>query len=139
VTKKKNISQEDIDTWKNYIKNPTGIVDKEAVQKVNTSNNHRFIFDLHGFTLVEANNKVKEIILSCIKKNYKEILFITGKGIHSDTEKNVYISKDLSKLKNSVPAFIKSELDLSKHIFSISNADLSDGGDGAIIVKLKKL
>jgi len=139
VTKKKNISQEDIDTWKNYIKNPTGIVDKEAVQKVNTSNNHRFIFDLHGFTLVEANNKVKEIILSCIKKNYKEILFITGKGIHSDTEKNVYISKDLSKLKNSVPAFIRSELDLSKHIFSISNADLSDGGDGAIIVKLKKL
>ncbi len=139
MTKKKNISQEDIDTWKNYIKNPTGIVDKEAVQKVNTSNNHRFIFDLHGFTLVEANNKVKEIILSCIKKNYKEILFITGKGIHSDTEKNVYISKDLSKLKNSVPAFIKSELDLSKHIFSISNADLSDGGDGAIIVKLKKL
>ncbi len=139
MTKKKNISQEDIDTWKNYIKNPTGIVDKEAVQKVNTSNNHRFIFDLHGFTLVEANNKVKEIILSCIKKNYKEILFITGKGIHSDTEKNVYISKDLSKLKNSVPAFIRSELDLSKHIFSISNADLSDGGDGAIIVKLKKL
>ena len=139
MTKKKNISQEDIDTWKNYIKNPTGIVDKEAVQKVNTSNNHRFIFDLHGFTLVEANNKVKEIILSCIKKNYKEILFITGKGIHSDTEKNINISKDLSKLKNSVPAFIRSELDLSKHIFSISNADLSDGGDGAIIVKLKKL
>ena len=27
--KKKNISQKDIDAWKNYIKNPTGIIDKD--------------------------------------------------------------------------------------------------------------
>ena len=98
-----------------------------------------YIFDLHGFTLIEANYKVKEIILSCVKKNYKEILFITGKGIHSNTEKDVYVSKDLSKLKFSVPQFIKSDLDLSKYILSISNADLADGGDGAIIIKLKNL
>ena len=89
--------------------------------------------------MIDANHKVKEIILSCVKKNYKEILFITGKGIHSNTDKDVYISKDLSKLKYSVPEFIKSDLDLSKHILSVSNADLSDGGDGAIIIKLKRL
>ena len=139
MTKKKNISQEDINTWNNYIKNPTGIIDKDHTQKTNLSKGHRFSFDLHGFTLVDANHKVKEIILSCVKKNYKEILFITGKGIHSNTEKDVYVSKDLSKLKHSVPQFIKSDLDLSKYILSVSNADLSDGGDGAIIVKLKKL
>ena len=139
MTKKKNISQEDINTWNNYIKNPTGIVDKDHAQKTNLPKGHRFSFDLHGFTLIDANHKVKEIILSCVKKNYKEILFITGKGIHSNTEKDVYVSKDLSKLKYSVPQFIKSDLDLSKYILSVSNADLSDGGDGAIIVKLKKL
>ena len=139
MTKKKNISQEDIDTWNNYIKNPTDIVDKDHAQKTNLSKGYRFSFDLHGFTLIDANHKVKEIILSCVKKNYKEILFITGKGIHSNTEKDVYVSKDLSKLKYSVPQFIKSDLDLSKYILSVSNADLSDGGDGAIIVKLKKL
>ena len=139
MTKKKNISQEDINTWKNYIKNPTDIVDKDYVKKSNLSKRRRFSFDLHGFTLIDANHKVKEIILSCVKKNYKEILFITGKGIHSNTDKDVYISKDLSKLKYSVPQFIKSDLDLSKHILSVSNADLSDGGDGAIIVKLKRL
>ena len=139
MIKKKNISQEDINTWNNYIKNPTGIVDKDHAQKTNLSKGHRFSFDLHGFTLIDANHKVKEIILSCVKKNYKEILFITGKGIHSNTEKDVYVSKDLSKLKHSVPQFIKSDLDLSKYILSVSNADLSDGGDGAIIVKLKKL
>ena len=139
MIKKKNISQEDINTWKNYIKNPTDIVDKEPIKKVNTPSDHRFIFDLHGFSLVEANHKVKEIIISCLKKNYKEILFITGKGIHSNTEKDVYVSKDLSKLKYSVPEFIKSDLDLSKHALSITNADLTDGGAGAIIVKLRKL
>ena len=139
MTKKKNISQEDINTWKNYIKNPTDIVDKETIQKINLPKDYRFTFDLHGFTLIEANYKVKEIILSCVKKSYKEILFITGKGIHSNTEKDVYVSKDLSKLKFSVPQFIKSDLDLSKYILSISNADLADGGDGAIIIKLKNL
>ena len=139
MTKKKNISQEDINTWNNYIKNPTGIVDKDHAQKTNLPKGHRFSFDLHGFTLIDANHKVKEIILSCVKKNYKEILFITGKGIHSNTDKDVYVSKDLSKLKYSVPQFIKSDLDLSKHILSVSNADLSDGGDGAIIIKLRKL
>ena len=139
MIKKKNISQEDINTWKNYIKNPTDIVDKETSQKISSPKDYRFIFDLHGFTLIEANYKVKEIILSCVKNNYKEILFITGKGIHSNTEKDVYVSKDLSKLKFSVPQFIKSDLDLSKCILSISNADLADGGDGAIIIKLKNL
>ena len=94
---------------------------------------------MHGFTLIEANEKVKEIILLCVKKNYREILFITGKGIHSNTDKDVYASKDLSKLKYSVPEYIKSNLDLSKHIVSIFNADKTDGGEGAIIIKLKKL
>ena len=139
MIKKKNISQEDINAWDNYIKNPTDITDKDSSNKANLSNKHRFIFDLHGFTLIDANKKVREIILSCVKKNYKEVLFITGKGIHSNTEKDVYVSKDLSKLKFSVPEFINSDLDLSRNILSISQADLADGGDGAIVVKLKRL
>ena len=139
MIKKKNISQEDINTWKNYIKSPTDITDKDNIQDDSKSYHNRFKYDLHGFTLLEANEKVKEIILLCVKKNYKEILLITGKGIHSNIEKNVYASKDLSKLKYSVPEYIKSNLDLSKHIVSISNADKIDGGDGAIIIKLKKL
>ena len=139
MIKKKNISQEDINTWKNYIKSPNDITDKDNIQNNSKSNHNRFKYDLHGFTLLEANEKVKEIILLCVKKNYKEILLITGKGIHSNVEQNVYASRDLSKLKYSVPEYIKSNLDLSKHIVSISNADKTDGGDGAIIIKLKKL
>jgi len=138
VIKKKNISQEDINTWKNYIKNPTDIADKDNIQK-DSQSNYRFKYDLHGFTLLEANEKIKEIILSCVEKNYKEILLITGKGIHSNNEKDVYVSKDLSKIRYSVPEYIKSDLDLSKYVLSISNATKTDGGDGAIIIKLKKL
>ena len=139
MIKKNKISQEDIKTWKNYIKNPKDIVDKDNINENKNSSNFRFKFDLHGYTLIDANKKVREIILSCIKNKYKEILLITGKGIHSNTEKNVYASKDMSKLKYSVPEYIKSNLDLSKHIVSISNADKIDGGAGAIIIKLKKL
>ena len=139
MIKKKNISQEDINTWQSYIKSPTNITDKDNIQDDSKSHQNRFKYDLHGFTLIEANEKVKEIILLCVKKNYKEILLITGKGIHSNTEKNVYASKDLSKLRYSVPDYIKSDLDLSKHIISISDADKADGGDGAIIIKIKKL
>ena len=139
MIKKKSLSQEDIDTWKNYIKDPKDVSDKDDAQKDGQTNYHRFKYDLHGFTLLDANQKVKEIILSCVKKNYKEILLITGKGIHSNTDKDIYLSKDFSKLRYSIPDYIKSDLDLSKNIISISNADKVDGGDGAIIIKLKKL
>ena len=74
MIKKKNISKEDINTCKNYIKNPTDITNKDKIQERNQLNTYRFKYDLHGLSLVEANEKVKEIILSCAEKNYKEIL-----------------------------------------------------------------
>ena len=137
--KKKNISSEDLDTWNEYIKNPTDLVDKDKINKKKKPKSFRFQFDLHGFTLLDANKKIEELIIFCVNKNYKEILLITGKGIHSDTDKNVYVSKDLSKLKYSVPNFIKSNSDLSKYVSSISSANDLDGGEGAIVIKLRKL
>jgi DNA-nicking Smr family endonuclease len=136
---KKKISQEDINTWKNYIKNPTDVTDKEKNQKTNSFANLRFKYDLHGFSLVKANEKIRELIISCIENNYNEILLITGKGIHSNTEKDVYVSKDFSKIKHSVPEYIKSDENISKYVSSISDASKEDGGQGAILIKLKKL
>jgi len=138
VTKKKGLSREDIKVWEEYTKNPTDIYNKE--RNLEASNrNKRFKFDLHGFTLEEANIKVKELIFSCITNNYREILFITGKGIHSTNDQNIYSSKDLGKLKFSVPEFIKSNQELTKLIISIEEADVKDGGEGAILIKLKNL
>jgi len=92
---------------------------------------------LHGYSLSNANEKIEELILDCINKKFKELLIITGKGIHSNTSKNVYVSSKFSKLKYSVPDFINSKPSLSKYVSSISTANLKDGGDGAIIIKLK--
>tara|TARA_B100000941_G_C28362082_1_gene477581 strand:- start:85 stop:282 length:198 start_codon:yes stop_codon:yes gene_type:complete len=64
---------------------------------------------------------------------------ITGKGIHSSNEKDTYVSKDFGKLKFSVPEFIKSDLELNKLIISINSASIKDGGEGAILIKLKQL
>ena len=139
MKKNKNISEEDINTWQDYIKNPTDITDKDKLSQDNTLKNYRFKYDLHGHTLLVANSKVKEIILSCVQKNYKEILLITGKGLHSNTDKDTYVSEKLSKLKYSVPEYIKSDLEISKYVVSVLNAEKKDGGEGAIIIKLKSL
>jgi DNA-nicking Smr family endonuclease len=141
VTKKKSISKEDLNSWQNYIKNPNDVIDKENYITTNEESikNIRFKYDLHGYSLLEANKKVKEIILMCTKKKYKEILLITGKGIHSNIEKDIYASKDLSKLRFSVPEFIISDIHIAKLVSSISSASKNEGGDGAIIVKLKGL
>ena len=139
MIKKKDLSQKDIETWESYIKNPSDVYDKDINNKKNLERKDRFRFDLHGHTLDEANQKVRDIIFSCVKQKYKEILLITGKGLHSTSESDAYVSKDLSKLKYSVPDFIKSEEDLNKFVFSISDADIKDGGEGAILVKLRNL
>ena len=125
--------------WKNYIKNPTDIYDKDKNTSKNQERKKRFRFDLHGYTLDEANKKVRDIIISCVENKYREILLITGKGLHSTSDNDAYASKNLSKLKYSVPEFIKSNEELSKLIISLSEADLKDGGEGAILVNLKNL
>jgi DNA-nicking Smr family endonuclease len=89
--------------------------------------------------LEEANIRVREIIEHCVKNKYKELLLITGKGIHSTTDEDAYISKDLGKLKYSVPDFIKNNSELKKYIISINDAEKKDGGEGAIIIRLKNL
>ena len=138
MNKKKDLSREDVKVWEEYTKNPSDIYDKERNFK-GINRNKRFKFDLHGFTLEEANLKVKELIFFCSMKSYREILFITGKGIHSTNDQNIYSSRDFGKLKFSVPEFIKSDQELTKLIISIEEADVKDGGEGAILIKLKNL
>ena len=139
MIKKKGLSEKDIETWETYIKNPSDVYDKDKNNSRNQYRKDRFRFDLHGHTLVEANQRIKDIILSCVKQKYKEILLITGKGLHSTSDSNAYTSKDFSKLKYSVPDFIKSDNDLNKFVLSVSHANIKDGGEGAILVKLRNL
>ena len=139
MIKKKDPTQGDKKTWEEYIKNPTDIYDKDKDIIYIINKRERYKFDLHGFTLDDANKKVKEVIEHCIKNKFKELLLITGKGMHSTSDEDTYVSKEFGKLKYSVPEFIKTNSELNKLIVSINDADKKDGGAGAIIIKLKNL
>jgi DNA-nicking Smr family endonuclease len=139
VKKKENISNSDKTLWEEYLKNPEDLFDKELEFKKSLDIIERYRFDLHGFTLLEANKKIRELITNCQEKGFREILLITGKGLHSNVDQNTYASKELSKLKFAVPEYIKRQKDLSDKVISIEPAKINDGGEGAIIIKLKKL
>ena len=75
-------------------------------------------------------------------KSYQEkvykLIIVTGKGIHSDNEKDPYVSKDLSILKYSIPEFVKNNGELMSIISEINEANIEDGGSGAFYIYLKK-
>ncbi len=139
MKKKDDISLADKKAWEEYTKNPKDIFDKDIKEKNKIIPRKRFRFDLHGYTLDEANTKVRQIIIDCQQKGFNEILLITGKGLHSNTDSDAYVSKDLSKLKFSVPEYLNTNSELSQKIISIEPATVADGGEGAILVKLRKL
>ena len=139
MKKKEDISDTEKQLWEEYLKNPKDLFDKELEDKKQYHRSERFRFDLHGFTLHDANKKVRELIMYCQENRFKEILLITGKGLHSNTDQNTYVSKELSKLKFAIPEYIKMQKDLSDRVISIEAAKINDGGEGAIIVKLKTI
>ncbi len=137
MKKKDSLSQKDKEDWKDFLENTSFIPDKDKASQ-NRYSNQIYKFDLHGLTLSDANTKVKEIVISCSEKKYKEILLITGKGLHSKDD-DVYKSDKLSKLRFSIPEYINSEPEISKLISSVSTPSQKDGGEGALLIKLKKL
>ena len=73
MKKKENISKADKKYWEEYLKNPSDVFDKDNSLERSSIENLRFKFDLHGYGLLDANKKVKNIIFSCYEKKYKEI------------------------------------------------------------------
>ena len=58
--------------------------------------------------------------------------------MHSNVEKDPYVSRDLSILKYSVPNFIENNPDLMKKVIEIKDAEITDGGAGAFYIYLKR-
>ena len=67
-----------------------------------------------------------------------KLIIITGKGLHSNNEKDPYVSKNLGILRYSIPEFLKNNSELMKIILEIKEADIKDGGSGAFYIFLKK-
>ena len=78
------------------------------------------------------------MIKSAFSDGVRKIIVVTGKGLHSENEKDPYKSKDLSILKYSIPEYINNNFELSNLINEIKEASIEDGGSGAFYIYLKK-
>ena len=132
-----DISDKDRKDWKNFLEKNEKLPNKDLEKKENKIHITKTL-DLHGYTLDEANKKVKSFIIDCFDQKVSKIIIVTGKGLHSQNDKDPYISKKFGILKNSVPSFIKNNSSLMKKIKSINDAEAEDGGSGAFYVFLKK-
>ena len=131
------ISDKDKKDWQNFLSKKEKLPDKDNSQSRNKPIKISEI-DLHGFTLDEANKTVERLINKSYDEGVSKIRIVTGKGLHSDNEKNPYISKDFSILKYSVPEYIKKNNELMKLIIEFKEASSHDGGGGAFYIHLKK-
>jgi len=131
------ISDKDKKDWEKFIASEEKVIDKDSKSNLKNSQNSKYI-DLHGYTLEEANKIIEKLIIESYLKKIKKIIVVTGKGLHSQNEKNPYVSKELSILKYSIPEFIKTNPDLVKLINKIEEASIEDGGSGAFYIYLKK-
>ena len=144
MKKKPNIkpTEEDLKDWQSFIENINSIEDKDAPldNSIIEKNNDRLFDirkDLHGLKMHEALDVVSNTVNDAIERKVRKILFITGKGLHSNKEQDPYASKDLSLLRYAVPEHI--ENNFSDHVIKIEQSPIKLGGSGSIIVFLKKL
>jgi len=138
VKKKNSTTSQDIKDWNNFLKKAENIYNKDNnLLKKDFDKKGIRKLDLHGFSLEEANKLVKKFIIDSSINNYKKVLIITGKGLRSKVRENPYVSEKMSTLRYSVPAYIKNDDDLLSKISKITDADIREGGEGAISVFLK--
>ena len=131
------ISDKDKKAWENFLSSSEKLSNKDLKinkKKITKTKN----IDLHGYTLQEANKTIHAFINNSYDDGVSKIVVVTGKGLHSNVEKDPYVSKDLSILKYSVPEFIENNTELMKKIIEIRDADIDDGGSGAFYIYLKK-
>ena len=133
----KKISDKDKKDWENFLSKNEKLPNKDLKRKKEKYFITKSI-DLHGYTLEEANKSIQDFINKSYEEGINKLIVVTGKGLHSNNEKNPYVSKEFSILKYSVPEFIKKNMELLKKISEIKAANIEDGGDGAFYIYLKR-
>ena len=131
------ISDKDKKDWQNFISNKDKLPNKDLKNQKKTFLKVKSI-DLHGYNLDYANKLIENFIIKSYEEKINKLIIVTGKGLHSQNEKDPYVSKDLSILKYSIPEFIKKNKDLMKVINEFKEATIDDGGEGAFYIYLNK-
>jgi DNA-nicking Smr family endonuclease len=132
-----NISEKNKRDWEKFLSSNEKLPNKDTTFKKKVFLKTKSI-DLHGYTLEQANKSIEDFITKSYEEKINKLIVVTGKGIHSQNEKDPYVSKDLSILKYSVPEFISKNKNLMKVINDIKDAKIEDGGTGAFYIFLKK-
>ncbi len=132
-----NISDKDKKDWHKFINSTEKLPNKDFDYQKKKNLKIRSI-DLHGHTLDEANKTIEDFINKAFSENVNKLIVVTGKGLHSENERDPYVSKDLGILKYSVPEFITNNVSLMNMINEITDAKIEDGGSGAFYIMLKK-
>ena len=131
------ISDKDKKDWEKFLSNNEKLASKDQENKIKNYGKIKSL-DLHGYSLAEANNKVKNFILKSFVEGIEKLIIITGKGIHSKNEMDPFVSKKLGILRYSVPDFISKDLELKDVIKNLFPAKIEDGGEGAFYIYLRK-
>ena len=131
------ISEKDKKIWNEFLSNDEKLPDKDDIQNKTNIKKIRSL-DLHGKTLDEANSIIESFIKKSYEAKVQKLIIVTGKGLHSNNEKDPYVSKDLGILKYSIPEFVRNNENLMQIISNIREASVKDGGTGAFYIFLKK-
>ena len=131
------ISDKDKRDWEKFVSSKEKLINKDIkfVKKNRFKVKH---LDLHGYSLMDANKKIRDYINYSYSNEISKLVVVTGKGLHSNVEKNPYVSKDLSILKYSIPEYINTNNELLDKILEIKDAKIEDGGSGAFYIFIKK-
>ena len=134
----RKLSDKDLRDWENFVESKDRITSKEEHSKTPINKNKsKFIIDLHGLSLDQANRFIEKTINDCFEKDVSKLNIITGKGTRSKSDGDPYKSSELSILKYSIPEFIKSNVDLMRLIKKVENADEKNSGSFNVYLKSK--
>ena len=106
---KSEISDKDKNDWEEFLLKDEKLPNKDNFEKKKKRGKIKSL-DLHGYTLDDANQTIENFIKKSYEDNISKLVIITGKGIHSDNEKDPYVSKDLGILKYSTVLASTNEL-----------------------------
>ena len=134
----KKISKKDKKDWQNFIDGSDKLENKDKSVEEEDNNLIEKTIDLHGYSLENANIKIKEFIEQSYSRKVNKINIITGKGSRSKNKDNPYQSENLGILKYSVPEYIKTNPNLMKMIKEISFDDIDNTSKGSFDILLKK-
>ena len=135
---KNKISDKDKKDWQKFIESKERVQNKDSYNNEEKKISIEKTIDLHGYSLDEANQKIKEFIEKSYLESVSKINIITGKGSRSKNKNDPYQSSDLGILKHSIPDYIKNNIELMRKIKKIDFQSINSPNLGSFYIILKK-